>query len=156
LALAYAGWVAGIGLFLLSGLLTNYTGKLLARIMAQEPSVRTYADIGAYAFGARARLVVSAFFCLELWAVATALVILFGDSTHALVQAAARAGHGTLGLEAWAPAGFKALGLAIVLPSVFLPLRFLSPISVVGIVSIISESRCSGARRHIDNPAEER
>lgn len=58
-------------LFLLSGLLTNYTGKVLASIMSQEPELRTYADIGSYAFGAKARLVVSALFCVELWAVAT-------------------------------------------------------------------------------------
>ena len=56
-------------LFLICGGLTNYTGKVLAKIMSKEPGLKTYSDIGAYAFGANARLVVSLLFCLELWAV---------------------------------------------------------------------------------------
>lgn len=58
-------------MFILCGVITNYTGKVLANIMAAEPSLRTYADIGNLAFGTTARLFVSFFFCLELWAVAT-------------------------------------------------------------------------------------
>ncbi|CEH17214.1 Amino acid transporters [Ceraceosorus bombacis] len=150
LALSYAGWIPGIILFLLCGLLTNYTGKILANIMSRDVSLRTYADIGAYAFGPSARVWVSGFFCLELWAVGTALVILFGDSTYALVQASAKgyridspAANAELlytlgGISTWSPTAFKALGLVIALPTVFLPLRLLSPISVVGIVSILT------------------
>ncbi|EPQ28176.1 uncharacterized protein PFL1_04503 [Pseudozyma flocculosa PF-1] len=125
LAFSYAGWIGGAGLFLVCGALTNYTGKVLAAIMAREPSLRTYADIGSYAFGPRARWLVSLFFCLELWAVSVALIILFGDSMAAIVPALPSA-------------AFKAVGLAIVLPTVFLPLRWLSPISVVGIVSTVT------------------
>ncbi|CBQ72713.1 related to amino acid transport protein [Sporisorium reilianum SRZ2] len=122
LAFSYAGWIGGTVLFLVCGLLTNYTGKVLAKIMAKEPSLRTYADIGSYAFGPSARILISLFFCLELWAVSVALIILFGDSMSAIFPQVA-------------PAAFKMLGYCLVLPSVFLPLKFLSPISVIGIVS---------------------
>ncbi|EST04772.1 Amino acid transporter, transmembrane [Kalmanozyma brasiliensis GHG001] len=122
LAFSYAGWVGGTLLFLVCGLLTNYTGKVLAKIMSKEPSLRTYADIGSYAFGPSARVLISLFFCLELWAVSVALIILFGDSMSAIFPNVA-------------PAAFKMLGYAVVLPSVFLPLKLLSPISVIGIVS---------------------
>lgn len=122
LAFSYAGWIGGTVLFLVCGLLTNYTGKVLAKIMSKEPSLRTYADIGSYAFGPSARILISLFFCLELWAVSVALIILFGDSLAAIFPNIA-------------PAAFKMLGYCLVLPSVFLPLKFLSPISVIGIVS---------------------
>lgn len=122
LAFSYAGWIGGTVLFLVCGLLTNYTGKVLAKIMAKEPSLRTYADIGSYAFGPSARILISLFFCLELWAVSVALIILFGDSMSAIFPHIA-------------PSAFKILGYCLVLPSVFLPLKFLSPISVIGIVS---------------------
>ncbi|SPO27405.1 related to amino acid transport protein [Ustilago trichophora] len=122
LAFSYAGWIGGTVLFLVCGLLTNYTGKVLAKIMSKEPSLRTYADIGSYAFGPSARILISLFFCLELWAVSVALIILFGDSMAAIFPEVA-------------PAAFKILGYCLVLPTVFLPLKFLSPISVIGIVS---------------------
>ncbi|PWY97614.1 hypothetical protein BCV70DRAFT_221450 [Testicularia cyperi] len=122
LAFSYAGWIGGAVLFLICGLLTNYTGKVLAKIMSKEPSLRTYADIGSYAFGSSARILISLFFCLELWAVSVALIILFGDSMSAI-------------FPDLPPAAFKAIGYVIVLPTVFLPLKFLSPISVIGIVS---------------------
>ncbi|PWN49277.1 hypothetical protein IE53DRAFT_317914 [Violaceomyces palustris] len=125
LAFSLAGWLGGTVLFMICGALTNYTGKVLARIMWKEPSLRTYADIGSYAFGPQARLLVSLFFCLELWAVSVALIILFGDSMSAIFSSIPSA-------------AFKAIGLAIVLPSVFLPLKFLSPISVIGIISTVT------------------
>lgn len=75
-------------------------------------------------------------------------MILFGDSTYALAQSSSHATNAfataavKMGLESWPPAAFKALGLAIVLPTIFLPLSLLSPISVVGIISVLSESSC--------------
>ncbi|UZJ56112.1 hypothetical protein CBS101457_005432 [Exobasidium rhododendri] len=139
LAISYAGLIPGIFLFLLCGLVTNHTGKVLAHIMSTEPSLRTYADIGNFAFGTKARLVVSFFFCIELWAVATALIILFGDSARALVMSSV-GDSGSSGflefMSSWPPAAYKVLGTLIVLPTMFLPLKFLSPISVVGIISI--------------------
>ncbi len=124
LAFSYAGWIGGPLLFLLAGLVTNYTGKVLAEIMAKQPTLRTYADIGSYAFGPRARIYISLLFCLELWAVCVALIILFADSVSAILPFA------SVPVSA-----YKAIGLAIILPTIFLPLNLLSPISVIGIVS---------------------
>ncbi|KAK0563146.1 hypothetical protein OC861_004963 [Tilletia horrida] len=125
LAFALTGPILGPILFLLAGSLTNYTGKVLAKIMARNPQLRTYADIGTFAFGSSARWIVTALFCLELWAVSTALLILFGDSVFAVAKFGS-------------PAVWKIVGFGIILPTVFLPLKFLSPISVVGIVSTIT------------------
>ncbi|KAN0064042.1 hypothetical protein ACQY0O_003648 [Thecaphora frezii] len=125
LAFSYAGWIGGVALFVLCGALTNYTGKVLASIMGRDPSLRTYADIGSYAFGPSARLLVSLLFCLELWAVSTALIILFGDSMAAIFPSVPST-------------AFKAVGFALVLPTVYLPLKLLSPISVVGIISTLT------------------
>lgn len=148
LAISYAGLILGVALFILCGLVTNYTGKVLAHIMSTEPSLRTYADIGNYAFGPKARLLVSFFFALELWAVSTALIILFGDSAKAIVTSSASEGTNSLLdiMSRWPPAAFKALGTLIVLPTMFLPLKLLSPISVVGIISIASECLPSPGR----------
>lgn len=142
LAISYAGIILGVLLFIFCGLVTNYTGKVLAHIMSAEPSLRTYADIGNFAFGLKARFVVTLFFTVELWAVSTALIILFGDSAKALVTSSVgeHGAHGILETMAnWPPAVYKAFGTLIVLPTMFLPLKFLSPISVVGIISIVSE-----------------
>lgn len=66
-------------------------------------------------------------------------MILFGDSLRALIVSSVAKGT-TWGFVAylaqWSPAAFKAVGVALVLPTMFLPLRLLSPISVVGIISV--------------------
>lgn len=126
LAFSYAGWVGGPLLFLICGGLTNYTGKVLFGILARNGRLRTYADIGAYAFGPRARVWVSTLFCLELWAVSVALVILFADNLHAIFPQGPGANT------------YKVACLAFVLPTIFLPLKWLSPVSVVGILSALT------------------
>ncbi len=88
LAFSYAGWVGGTMLIISYGLITCYSygffacrifalyltltfhsAKILAHIMLEDPSIRTYADIGNKAFGHRSRFLTSALFCLELFAV---------------------------------------------------------------------------------------
>lgn len=93
LAFSYAGWVGGFILIVLYGMITCYTyvicsssisshvtyfssvamgsvsAKILAGIMAEDPQIRTYADIGNKAFGPRSRFITSTLFCLELFAV---------------------------------------------------------------------------------------
>lgn len=123
LAFSYAGYIMGPLLFLLCGLLTNYTGKVLFGILARNGKLRTYADIGSCAFGPHARAWISSLFCLELWAVCVALVILFSDSLHAIFP------------DGPSRDTYKVLCLAFVLPTIFLPLKLLSPISVVGILA---------------------
>lgn len=131
LVFASCGWLGGTMLFIICGGLTNWSAKLLANIMAMDPTLRTYADVGMFAFGPRARFWIGALFCIELFTVAVALLILFGDSVAALVHgyAAEPDPH----LLVW----YKVLGFVLALPTLFLSLSLISPISLVGILSIL-------------------
>lgn len=131
LAFASSGWIGGVCMFLFCGALTNWSGKLLARILAREPRLQTYADIGSYAFGPTMRNWIGLLFCFEMWMVAVALVILFGDSLSALVYGSVRESN------PWALVTFKMTGFALALPTLFMPLSLLSPVSLIGIVSIL-------------------
>ena len=66
LAFSQAGWVLGVLLLIAFSALTNYTAKVLARVLADDPSLMTYADIGAKAFGQTARNFINVLFCLEI------------------------------------------------------------------------------------------
>lgn len=68
LAFAQAGWILGTIILLFCGAITNYTAKILARILAEDHRLMTYADIGAKAFGANARNFINVLFCLEITA----------------------------------------------------------------------------------------
>lgn len=59
LAFRYAGWIGGTVLLLCFGLVTNYTAKLLAKLILEDPkNVQGYSDLGIKAFGWKARLFV--------------------------------------------------------------------------------------------------
>ncbi|KAL4399163.1 L-glutamine transmembrane transporter [Malassezia pachydermatis] len=131
LVFASAGWMGGFFLFILCGSLTNWSGKLLARIMARDPSLRTYADIGMYAFGPKARVWIGVLFCMEMFMVAVALIILFSDSLAALVYGYAETPSPTT--LVW----FKALAFVLAMPTLFLSLSLISPVSLIGILSIL-------------------
>ncbi|WFD28427.1 hypothetical protein MNAN1_003438 [Malassezia nana] len=131
LVLGEAGWLGGAFLFLLCGFVTNYTGKLIARILAHDPQLKTYVDIGRYAFGPRARYWIAIMFCAEMILVSVALIILMGDSVFVLYYGQDQEP------KPWALFAFKVAGFVLVLPTVFLPLSFLSPVSLVGITSIL-------------------
>lgn len=66
LAFSQAGWVLGCTLLFFCSLLTNYTAKILAKALAEDPTLMTYADVGAKAFGAPARNFINVLFCLEI------------------------------------------------------------------------------------------
>ena len=61
------------------------SAKILARIVFEDPSIRSYADIGRKAFGPKATLLISLLFCLELFSVAVILVTLYADSLHSII-----------------------------------------------------------------------
>lgn len=128
---AQCGWLGGCVLLVLCALLTNWSGKLLTQIMVRDPSLQTYADIGTYAFGPGARVWVGLLLSLEMFLVAVALIILFSDSMAALVF-----GQGQEPSPSWLLL-FKVLGFAVSVPTLFLPLSFLSPVSLMGLVSIV-------------------
>lgn len=58
LAFRYAGWIGGTVLLLAFGLVTNYTAKLLAKLILEDPNCQGYSDLGIKAFGWKARLFV--------------------------------------------------------------------------------------------------
>ncbi|TBU48398.1 transmembrane amino acid transporter protein-domain-containing protein [Dichomitus squalens] len=79
-AFACAGWIGGTILIIGYGLVSCYTAKILARIVLEDPRIRSYADIGRKAFGPRSMPLISLIFGLELFTVTVALVTLYADS----------------------------------------------------------------------------
>ncbi|KAF7717851.1 Uncharacterized protein PECH_000057 [Penicillium ucsense] len=125
LAMKHAGWVLGLSFLIYSAVTTSYTARILAKCLDVDKSLVTYADLAYISFGQQARLVTSILFCLELLGACVALVVLFADSLHVLVPA--------LGLIEW-----KIVCGLVLIPLNFLPLRFLSVTSILGIVSCTS------------------
>ncbi|KAK2732482.1 hypothetical protein FQN55_004094 [Onygenales sp. PD_40] len=125
LGLRYAGWLIGIPLLIFSAAATAYTAKILAKCMDVDSTLVTYADLAYISFGPHARVVTSLLFCLELIGACVALVVLFADSIDALVPG--------LGVFRW-----KLICGAILIPMNFVPLRFLSVSSILGIFACTS------------------
>lgn len=121
LAFNYSGWVVGLTFFTLSAVITAYTSKLLAKCLDVDDALITFADLAYVSFGSRARVAVSILFTLELLAACVALVILFADSLDALTPG-------------WGVTEFKLVCAVLVIPLSFMPLRFLSFSSVLGIL----------------------
>ncbi|KAI2722640.1 hypothetical protein DTO013E5_3970 [Penicillium roqueforti] len=125
LAMKHAGWGLGLVFLVFSAVTTSYTAKVLAKCLDVDQTVVTYADLAYISFGQHARLVTSFLFCLELLGACVALVVLFSDSLYALVPG--------LSILQW-----KIVCGVVLLPLNFLPLRFLSITSILGIISCTS------------------
>ncbi|KAK9380240.1 transmembrane amino acid transporter protein-domain-containing protein [Kockiozyma suomiensis] len=126
LAISYSGWLIGIVFMCIAAAITLYTAKVLARCLDTDPSLVTYADIAYAAFGARARLLTSLLFSLELLGSCVALVVLFADSIYTLMPGAL------------SKTQLKILAFFILSPLSFLPLSVLSFSSILGILSTFS------------------
>ena len=127
LALKYSGWIIGMVFLAWSAVVTGYTAKLLAKCLDVDSSLITFADLAYVSFGNKARIAVSILFSLELLAACVALVVLFADSMDALIPG-------------WDIIQWKILCGLILTPLSFLPLRFLSFTSILGVMS------CFGSR----------
>ncbi|KAJ5693351.1 Vacuolar amino acid transporter 1 [Penicillium macrosclerotiorum] len=125
LAMKHAGWVLGLLFLVYSAVTTSYTAKILAKCLDVDKTLVTYADLAYISFGHHARLVTSFLFCLELLGACVALVVLFADSLYALVP--------SLSILQW-----KIVCGVVLVPLNFLPLRFLSVTSILGIISCTS------------------
>ncbi len=121
LAMRYSGWVIGLIFFLCSAITTSYTANLLAKCLDLDSTLITFADLAFISFGSKARIATSLLFTLELLAVCVALVILFADSLDALIPG-------------WGITEFKIMCGIILIPLCFVPLRFLSFTSAIGIL----------------------
>ncbi|KAI1797799.1 transmembrane amino acid transporter protein-domain-containing protein [Ganoderma leucocontextum] len=124
-AFACAGWILGTILIIGYGIVSCYTAKILARIVLENPHIRSYADISRKVFGPRSVPVISLLFGLELFTVSVALVTLYGDSLHTVIPT-------------YSSDTFKILGLAILIPAVLMPLSVLSFASIIGIFSLMA------------------
>ncbi|OAY70770.1 Vacuolar amino acid transporter 1 [Ananas comosus] len=82
-ALSQGGWLSLLLLFIVA-MICCYTGLLLQRCMNADPRIRTYPDIGEFAFGYSGRIFVSIFMYLELYLVAIGFLILEGDNLDKL------------------------------------------------------------------------
>jgi vesicular inhibitory amino acid transporter len=125
LAMKQAGWLLGLLFLFFAAVTTSYTAKILAKCLDVDRSLVTYADLAYISFGHHARLVISLLFCLELVGACVALVVLFADSLHVLVPG--------LSIFQW-----KMICGAMLIPLNFVPLRFLSVTSILGILSCTS------------------
>uniref|UniRef100_A0A3Q7GLN6 Amino acid transporter transmembrane domain-containing protein n=1 Tax=Solanum lycopersicum TaxID=4081 RepID=A0A3Q7GLN6_SOLLC len=74
-ALSQGGWLC-LMLLLLVAIICCYTGILLQKCMSVSPSIKTYPDIGEFAFGNKGRILISIFLYLELYFVAIEFLIL--------------------------------------------------------------------------------
>lgn len=121
LAMRYAGWIPGLIFLAFSGISTCYTAKLLAKCLDVDSSLITFADLAYVSFGSWARIITSILFSLELLAACIALVVLFADSLDALIPG-------------WGLVEWKVLCGVILIPLSFVPLRYLSFTSILGIL----------------------
>lgn len=124
-AMVHAGLYCGTILIIYSVIITYWTATLLSECMDTDPSICTYADIGYKAYGPKARLFVSLLFTVELLGVGVSLIVLFADSLNALFPEISSV-------------QFKWIAFFILTPFSFFPLRILSHISLIGIISTIS------------------
>lgn len=123
-----AGWILGLPVLCMCGLLTYWTARLLSRSMDTDSTIMTYADLGFAAYGSTAKLLISLIFSIDLTGAGVALIVLFSDSLYAL-----------LGDEVvWTKLRFKLVSFLILTPFTFLPLPILSIFSLFGIISTIS------------------
>lgn len=139
LAFKYSGWLIGMIFLAWSAVVTAYTAKLLAKCLDVDGSLITFADLAYVSYGSKARVAVSILFSLELLAACVALVVLFADSMDALIPG-------------WDILQWKLLCGVILIPLSFLPLRFLSFTSVLGVMSCFgSELQSCVGRVHLLN-----
>lgn len=133
LGLRYSGWLLGLILLSLAALTTRYTAGLLAKCLALDDSLLTFADIAHISFGMKGRVATSILFTMELLAACVALLVLFGDSLYALVPI-------------WGAMQWKIFCGAVLIPLSFVPLRYLSFTSVLGIMSCLGSKCTLGSR----------
>ncbi|OMP05662.1 Amino acid transporter, transmembrane [Corchorus olitorius] len=78
-ALSSGGWLSLVILLLIAAA-ACFTALLISRCMDANPESRSYIDIAGQAFGRKGRVIASVFICLELFFVATGLLIMEGDN----------------------------------------------------------------------------
>ncbi|KAJ3160145.1 hypothetical protein HDU86_000981 [Geranomyces michiganensis] len=137
-AMSLCGWVVGVSMMVVFGLLASTTAKLLVQCMeVRETSLpvitapqvvksMSYGDTAETAFGNRGKNAVSALYLFELFAACTALVILTADSVQALYPQ-------------YSLSTVKCVVALVVLSTtMFKTVRVLTYASFVGVVAIVN------------------
>lgn len=124
MGLKYSGWLIGMLFFFFAAVTTRYTAGVLAKCLDIDTSLVGFADIAWKAFGTRGSLATGFLFTVELLAACVALVVLFGDTFDALIPG-------------WGVVSWKIFGGIVLVPLSFVPLRFLSFTSVLGIIACL-------------------
>lgn len=131
-ALSSGGWLSLI-LLLLIAAAACFTGLLIRRCMDSHPLIKSYPDIAGIAFGKKGRIIASLLTFLELYLVATGLLILEGDNLHKLSP------HFALklgGLKLDGRHSFVIISGLLIFPSMWLSdLSVLSYVSFGGVLS---------------------
>lgn len=122
LGLKYSGWLVGMIFLFSCAFVTKYTASILAKCLSTDDSLITFIDLAYVAFGTKGQMITSVLFYLELIGACVALVILFADTLDAV-------------LPGWGLVEWKIACGIIFIPLNFVPLRYLSFTSVLGIVS---------------------
>ena len=131
LGLKYSGWLIGMLFLSFAAITTRYTAGILAKCLDKDTSMIGFADIAWTAFGTKGSLGTGFLFTIELLAACVALVVLFADSLDALIPG-------------WGVVSWKIFGGIVLIPLSFVPLRFLSFTSVLGIVACLGSESISG------------
>lgn len=132
-ALSSGGWLS-LALLLIIASVAFYASLLIQRCMDEDPSIRSYPDIGERAFGRKGRMLVSTFMHLELYLVATGFLILEGDNLHNILPE----GFELNGIRIRGQQSFIIIVALVILPTMWLKnLRFLSYISTTGVLASV-------------------
>ncbi len=124
LGLKYSGWLFGLLFFFFAAITTRYTAGVLAKCLDVDQKLIGFADVAYQAFGRKARVATGLLFTIELLAACVALVVLFADSLDDLIQG-------------WGVVAWKIFCGVLLAPLSFVPLRYLSFTSVLGIISCL-------------------
>lgn len=129
LGLRYAGCILGVILLLVFASTTFCSAELLSRCLDTDPTMISYGDLGAAAFGPKGRALVSFLFTLDLLGSGVALILIFGDSLNAL-------------FPKYSVTFFKLIAFFAITPQAFVPLSVLSNFSLLGIASTLGTVFC--------------
>ena len=132
-ALASGGWLTLILLVAISSA-SFYAGILTKRCMDMNPNkIKTYAQIGEYAYGKIGKNIVSTVLFADIYLVLTGYLILEGDNLHNLYPNINIHLHG---INIGGKESFVMIIALIVLPTIWLEdLRILAYISTTGVLS---------------------
>jgi len=85
-SMSVSGWWVGMGLLIALSLITNYTGKIIGRLMSLSDQIRSFPDIGRAAFGTIGQGIITVIFFIELFSACGMYLILCGDNLYALIS----------------------------------------------------------------------